>query len=286
MPLDAHSPVLVLGAGYVGEALLQRLARAGCPSYALKRSFSQPPPGARAIAADLTDPEALGKLPRDVRFIVYLLSPDASTDDAYRAAYLTGLERLLASDAVKSSPLERILFASSTAVYAQSDGSLVDEDSPTEPAAFSGQRLLEAEACVRASGVPSVVVRFAGIYGPGRQRLLTSVRDGSATVGPEPQITNRIHRDDCAGFLLHLLQLDNPEPLYIGVDDEPSDLRVVLEWLAETLGAPPPRTSDAGSGRERGGNKRCSNRRLRASGYRLSYPSFRDGYSALIRSGA
>ena len=286
MPLDAHSPVLVLGAGYVGEALLQRLAGVGCPSYALKRSFSQPPSGARAIAADLTDPEALGKLPRDVRFIVYLLSPDASTDDAYRAAYLTGLERLLASDAVKSSPLERILFASSTAVYAQSDGSLVDEDSPTEPAAFSGQRLLEAEACVRASGVPSVVVRFAGIYGPGRQRLLTSVRDGSATVGPEPQITNRIHRDDCAGFLLHLLQLDNPEPLYIGVDDEPSELRVVLEWLAETLGAPPPRTSDAGSGRERGGNKRCSNRRLRASGYRLSYPSFRDGYGALIRTGA
>lgn len=286
MPLDAHSPVLVLGAGYVGEALLQRLALVGCPSYALKRSFSQPLPGARAIAADLTDPEALSKLPRDVRFIVYLLSPDASTDDAYRAAYLTGLERLLASEAVRSSPLERILFASSTAVYGQTDGSLVDEDSPTEPAAFSGKRLLEAEARVHASGVPSVVVRFAGIYGPGRQRLLTSVRDGSATVGPEPHITNRIHRDDCAGFLLHLLQLDNPDPLYIGVDDEPSDLRVVLEWLAETLGAPPPRTSDAGSGRERGGNKRCSNRRLRASGYRLSYPSFRDGYGALIRSGA
>lgn len=286
MPLDAHSPVLVLGAGYVGEALLRRLADVGCPSYALRRSFGQPPPGARAIAADLTDPEALTKLPTDLRFIVYLLSPDASTDEAYRRAYVTGLERLLESDAVRCSPLERILFASSTAVYGQTDGSLVDEESPTEPGSFSGQRLLEAEAALRASGVPSVVLRFAGIYGPGRQRLLTSVREGTATVGTRPHITNRMHRDDCAGFLLHLMQLENPEPLYVGVDDEPSDLRVVLEWLAQTLGAPPPRTSDAGNVRERGGNKRCSNRRLRASGYQLLYPTFREGYAALVRAGA
>lgn len=285
MPLDTRSPVLVLGAGYVGEALLRRLADVGCPSYALRRNFVRPPPAARAIAADLNDPETFAKLPRDLRFIVYLLSPDASSDDAYRSAYVTGLVSLLASEAVRNSPLERILFASSTAVYGQTDGSLVDEQSPTEPEGFSGQRLLEAEAVLRTSGVPSVVVRFAGIYGPGRQRLLTSVREGTASVGPRPHITNRIHRDDCAGFLLHLMQLENPEPLYVGVDDEPSDLRVVLEWLAQRLDAPPPRTSDAGSARERGGNKRCSNRLLRASGYELAYPSFREGYSALIRAG-
>jgi nucleoside-diphosphate-sugar epimerase len=284
MPLDAASPVLVAGAGYVGQALLRRLASVGCPSYALKRSSHEPPAGARAIALDLTAPETFDQLPRDLRFIVYLLSPDASTDEAYRAAYVTGLEHLLASHAVRSSPLERILFASSTAVYGQTDGSVVDEESATEPGAFSGRRLLEAEAIVRAARVPSVVVRFAGIYGPGRQRLLTSVRDGTATLGTRPHITNRIHRDDCAGFLLHLLQLELPEPLYIGVDDEPSDLSVVLEWLAATLGVPPPRASDTGSGRERGGNKRCSNARLRRSGYRLSYPTFRDGYAELIRA--
>src|SRR5688572_2068224 len=196
MPLDAHSPVLVLGAGYVGEALLGRLADLGCPSTALKRNFDRPPPGARAIAADLTDPDTFTKLPKDLRFVVYLLSPDASTDAAYRSAYVTGLVRLLESEAVRHSPLERILFASSTAVYGQTDGSLVDEQSPTEPDAFSGQRLLEAEAALRTSGVPSVVVRFAGIYGPGRHSLLTSVREGTASAPARPQITNRIHRDD------------------------------------------------------------------------------------------
>jgi len=286
MPLTEHTPVLVVGAGYVGTALLGRLATLGCPSYALKRSFSAPPAGAQAIVADLTDPQSLASLPRDLRSIVYLLSPDASTDDAYRAAYVTGLQNLLASDAVRGSELERIVFASSTAVYGQNDGSLVNEDAATEPEGFSGRRLLEAEALLRTAPVPTVVVRFAGIYGPGRQRLLTSVQDGTASVGTRPRLTNRIHRDDCAGFLLHLLQLENPAPLYIGVDDEPCDLNVVLTWLAETLGAPPLHTSDAGgSGRERGGNKRCSNQRLRQSGYQLSYPSFREGYGALIRVG-
>lgn len=286
MPLDAHSPVLVLGAGYVGEVLLERLAAVGCPAYALRRSFERPPPGARAIAADLADPDTFSKLPSDVRFIVYLLSPDASTDDAYRSAYVTGLTRLLASKAVQNSPLERLLFASSTAVYAQTDGSEVDEHSPTEPATFSGRRLLEAEAALRASGVPSVIVRFAGIYGPGRQRLLTGVRERTARVGPRPYFTNRIHRDDCAGFLLHLMQLENPDPLYVGVDDEPSEMGVVLDWLARALGAPPPPRSGSDGPRERGGNKRCSNRRLRASGYQLAYPTFREGYGALIRAGA
>jgi len=287
MPRAKQGPVLVVGAGYVGTRLIECLAAVGCTSYALKRSFSAPPPGAQAIVADLTDPSTLEQLPTDLRAVVYLVSPDASTDGAYRAAYVDGLRNLLESNALRSSDLERILFASSTAVYAQSDGSLVNEDSVTEPESFSGRRLLEAETLLRSAPVPSVAVRFAGIYGPGRQRLLTSVQDGSARVSTQPHLTNRIHRDDCAGFLLHLLQLDNPDPVYIGVDDEPCDQSVVLRWLAETLGAPPPPTGDTGgSGRVRGGNKRCSNQRLRRSGYQLRYPSFREGYGALIRGGA
>jgi len=227
-------------------------------------------------------------LPSGLRFIVYLVGPDSSSDAAYEAAYVTGLKNLLESPAVASSKLERVLFASSTAVYAQNDGSWVDEDSPTLPEGFSGKRLLEAERLLQSAGVPHVIVRFAGIYGPGRQRLLSNVQSGTAVVGPLPHITNRIHRDDCAGFLLHLMSLERPDSLYIGVDDEPSDLSAVLGWLAETLGAPPPRvlegTSATGPGR--GGHKRCSNQRLRGTGYPLLYPSFREGYGALIREQA
>ena len=90
MPLSAETPVLVAGAGYVGEALLERLAGVGCAAYALRRSPEQPAAGARRIIADLTDPATLSRLPPDLRFIVYLVSPDSSSDAAYEAAYVTG----------------------------------------------------------------------------------------------------------------------------------------------------------------------------------------------------
>jgi nucleoside-diphosphate-sugar epimerase len=285
VPLSSETPVLVAGAGYVGEALIERLAGVGCPIYALRRGPGKPAAGARSIVADLTDPAALAQLPSDLRFIVYLVSPDSSSDAAYEAAYVTGLQNLLASAAVAGSKLERVLFASSTAVYAQNDGSWVDEASATRPEGFSGRRLLEAERLLASKGVPHVIVRFAGIYGPGRQRLLSSVQDGTAIFGTLPHITNRIHRDDCAGFLLHLMRLESPASLYVGVDDEPSELSAVLTWLAETLGTPPPRSVE-GASVGRGGHKRCSNQRLRGTGYQLAYPSFREGYAALIREQA
>jgi nucleoside-diphosphate-sugar epimerase len=128
------------------------------------------------------------------------------------------------------------------------------------------------------------VVRFGGIYGPGRTRLIDSVRSGQARCEPG-LYTNRIHRDDCAGVLEHLLALAAPAPLYIGVDDEPALQCEVLRWLAQQLGVPPPVPSGApDDSRRRGGNKRCCNARLRASGYRLLYPSYCEGYTALLRA--
>ncbi len=281
MPLEAGHSVLIAGAGYVGSALAAMLCKAECRVVALRRRSAPVPSSASELVADLADPRSLeALLPEGLRSIVYLVSPDQPTDEAYRAAYVDGLTRLFDCPQIRRAPLERVLFASSTAVYAQDDGSWVDEFSPTLPEKFNGRRLLEAERLLRSRGVPHSIVRFAGIYGPGRQRLLTSVLEGTARIGV-PHITNRIHRDDCAGFLLHLLDLDEPDALYLGVDSEPAELGEVLVWLAQATGRPRPGPSASGE-RGRGGNKRCSNRRLRESGYRLKYPSFREGYAELI----
>jgi len=100
--------------------------------------------------------------------------------------------------------------------------------------------------------------------------------------------SNRIHRDDCAGALRHLMLLDGAAGLYLGVDHEPADLCEVQRWLASELGAPAPPTttgddSDAEiSGRRRSSNKRCSSQRLVDSGYRFRYPTFREGYGAML----
>ena len=98
-----------------------------------------------------------------------------------------------------------------------------------------------------------------------------------------PQYTNRIHRDDCAGVLEHLIGLDDAPSVLLAVDDDPAPERVVLEWLAGALGAPQPRPSEGGSIVRSGrGNKRCRNDRLRATGYKFLYPTFREGYASLI----
>lgn len=266
--------VLIAGCGYVGSELAGRLAGEGHEVWGLRRSPGELPAGVAGVAGDVTDPSTLD-LPRDLDALVYAVSPGRHDEAAYRAAYVDGLDHVLA--AVGGS-VPRLVFVSSTAVYGQTDGSVVDEASPTEPRAFSGRILLESEARARAAG--GTVLRLAGIYGPGRTRLIDEVRAGTATYPPGDVHTNRIHRDDCAGALAHLLGLDAPADVYLGVDDDPAPRGEVLTWLAERLDAPPPR--EVAGERTRGGDKRCSNARLRASGYDLRYPSYRDGYAAVL----
>ena len=123
----------------------------------------------------------------------------------------------------------------------------------------------------------SVVVRFAGIYGPGRTRLIDRVRAGKPCAAEH--YTNRIHRDDCAGVLRHLMLLEHPAPLYLGADHEPATQCEVTEWSAERLGLPPPVRTGTSSRRS---GKRCRNARLVSSGYAFEHPSFREGYRAML----
>ncbi len=214
--------------------------------------------------------------------VVITLTPADHTPAAYERSYVETLQNLL--PIWRAVPPGLILFVSSTSVYHQRDGEWVDEESEVLPEHFSGRCLLRAEGLLRESGLPVCVVRFAGIYGPGRDFLLRQVRAGK---GGSHEITNRIHADDCAGFLAHLLRRhfsgDALEPLYIGCDNGPAPGAEVRRWLAERIGVDP--DSLVLSTSERGGIKRCSNRRLLASGYRMHYPSYREGYGALLASG-
>lgn len=274
---------LIAGAGYVGMALAARLAAEGHEVWAVRRSAVPMPGGVTAFQADLTDVDALRRLPPRLDFALYTASADGADDRAYRNAYVDGLRYLLA--ALDEHPIRRVVFTSSTGVYAQSAGEWVDEGSPAEPAHFSGKRLLEGERLLRLSRFSATVVRFAGIYGPGRARLVELVRRGEAVIpGARPVYTNRIHRDDCVGVLRHMMTLERAEPLYVAADEEPAEFGAVLRWIAERLGVSPPRVDPAEAGERYGrtSNKRVNSARLLASGYRFRYPTFREGYGALI----
>lgn len=212
--------------------------------------------------------------------MVYSAGAGGYSDLHYRAAYVEGVENLLTVLTTLGEEPRRVLFTSSSGVWGEGEGEWVDESTPPSPDGFSGSRVLEGEELFRASPFPSVILRLGGIYGPGRDSLVRRVREGSARCPDGPAWSNRIHRDDCAGALLHLLDLPNPDPLYVGVDREPAELCAVMEWLARRLGVdPPPR---GGEPRSRGRNRRCSSARLVASGYRFLHPTFREGFEAIL----
>jgi len=277
--------ILIAGCGYVGSALGERLLADSDTVWGLRRGPGLLPSGIRPIEADLAVSATLQDLPSDLEVIVYAASPGGRDDAHYRTAYVEGVGRLLEALEAHDQRPKRFIFVSSTAVYEQSSGEWVDEDSPTQPEHFSGRRLLEAERLVAAGPFPYTIVRFGGIYGPRRTRMLDQVRTGRAVYAPgRPRFINRIHRDDCAGALHHLIRLPEPEALYIGVDSDPVEEATAMRWIAGAVGAPSPRMArgpEAKSLRARS-NKRCRNDRLLASGYTFEHPSFREGYAALI----
>jgi len=277
--------VLIAGCGFLGRELAAQLVARGDMAFGLARQPTGLPAGTVPLAADLTDPTTLGGLPEGLDAVVYAAAAGGYSDPQYRAAYVDGPRNLLGALSRQRRSPRRVIYVSSTGVYSQSHGEWVDETSPAEPRHFSGQRMIEGEAVVREGPSPAIVLRLAGIYGPGRTLYIDRVRNGSARLPPRGAWTNRIHRDDAAGAILHLLEFAVPDPLYLGVDDEPSELADVLRWIARKLSLPdpPPEQEPPGNGptRERS-SKRCSNRRLAGSGYRFRFPTYREGYGALL----
>ncbi len=273
--------VLIAGCGYIGSALAARLVDDGHDVWGLRRNPVWLPENVHPVAADLADQHALDALPEDLDIVFYTAAAGEYDEARYRTAYVDGPRNLLVALAKQQQPVARIFFTSSTGVYAQQDGEWVDETSPTEPSHFSGTALLEGEQVFRDGPFPSTVVRLGGIYGPGRTQTLDRVRDRIVTCPTEPTYVNLIHRDDCAGMLHHLMNIEKPDDLYLGVDCEPAERATLYRWIADLIGVPEPPTEDGESeGRGARGNKRCSNARLLTTGYAFLHPTYREGYQA------
>lgn len=272
--------LLIAGCGYLGLHLARRWADRPGTIYGLKRSAGELPAGIEPLAHDLT--QGPPTLPGDIELAVFAAAPGGGGPAAYRATYVDGLGHLLSALENAERPPRRVLFTGSTAVYAQTAGEWVDERSEAEGSGDPGRLLLEAEARLAASPLETVALRLGGLYGPGRTRLIETVLSGVELQPEPPRYTNRIHVEDAAGALVHLLDASHVEPLYNLVDATPAAEEEVLRWLARRLDAPTPRWI-ANAPPPRRGNKRVDSARLRASGWRPEYPSFREGYEALIQ---
>jgi nucleoside-diphosphate-sugar epimerase len=172
----------------------------------------------------------------------------------------------------------RGLFVSSTAVYGDLDGD-VDETTMANPTAFNGRVLLAAEDLFLGRLPQGTVLRLGGIYGPGRDRLIRQVRSGEARA--LARRTTRIHRDDAAAAVVHLMTMPTPpDAIYLGVDDQPAVHADVVRFLAHELGVPAPES--AGVPSARGADRAVSNARLRNTGWAPVYPTYVEGYRAIL----
>jgi nucleoside-diphosphate-sugar epimerase len=181
-------------------------------------------------------------------------------------------------------------YLSTTGVYGDRQGEWVDEASPLQPTTARGERRLAAETAWRELGLPLHIFRLAGIYGPGRNQLV-SLRNGTAKrIVKKGQIFSRIHVADIAGVLEASMARPNPGQAYNVCDDEPCPPQDVVAFAAKLLKtSPPPEIPfDAAelSPMARSfyaESKRVSNRRIKDElGYRLIYPSYREGLTALL----
>lgn len=274
--------ILIVGAGDVGGRLARMLAADGHEVFALRRSLTELP-GVHPIVADVTRPETLTALPAGLDIVVIALSPGEPGLAAYERVYVEGTRQVM--QALAGQTLRHQFWVSSTGVYGEDAGEPIDERTPARPATDTGRALLAAEAVAQASPWPCSVVRLGGLYGPGRHRLLRRIDSGQALTVSPPAWSNRIHVEDAAGLLAHLIAQalagTTPAPLYLGVDDAPSPQHEVLRWLAAAMGRPAlaeVHESGAASG------KRIANRALQASGYALRYPDYRAGYTQVLRA--
>lgn len=238
--------ILLIGLGKIGIPVAQTLLTQGKKVIGVSRHFAtlsdtlKNLPNFQHIQANASQltPSQIQPFSQAIEQICIIVSPDQSTAQAYQATYLAICENV-----VRLSPLfpnlERVVFISSTSVYGQNLGEVIDIDTPIVLSQSSTAQLLyQAEqALQRQFGEKCTIIRPSGIYGEGRLRLVTMVKNlANATIeSPQNTWTNRIFDTDLVAIIVQILSLKSPLPVYIATDNQPVTLYEVLDWLSWEL---------------------------------------------------
>lgn len=283
---------LIVGCGYLGQRVGRILSDRGERVFGTTRKAERTEElaasGIVAVVADVLDPDSLAAFPEADR-VLYCVGFDRSAGVPIRTVYVDGLENTLGQMTDRAG---KFVYVGSTGVYGLDDGGWVDEDSPVAPRTESGRACLEAESVVRTyheagGGLPSTIVRFSGLYGPGRIMRREALLRGEPIAGDPDKYLNLIQIDDAADAAIAVLDRGSPGRLYLASDDRPVPRSEFYALAAESLGAPlprfvPPEPKSPAAGQEES-NKRVSNRRIRVElGLTLRYPDIRSGVPAAL----
>ncbi len=231
--------IAVLGCGYVGAEFARQAKVDGHEVRGVVRSeASRDKLRAEGLAAEAFDLYAgdWALLPKHFDAVVYAASTGGGGPEAYALAYDFGVKRSLAW--ARDVGAKAFVFTSSTGVYRQDDGRIVDEDSvvggaPTADAILGGERAVLSSGFDKAR-----VLRFGGLYGPGRHHMVDQLRRGENVIGGRvDHYINYLHRDDAASSVLAaLLAGPGGARVYNVGDGCPVTKEALARWIAERLG--------------------------------------------------
>ncbi|MDP3073952.1 MAG: NAD-dependent epimerase/dehydratase family protein [Opitutaceae bacterium] len=288
----AGKRLVIFGCGYVGAAVAQRAVAAGARVIALTRNAEKAAAlraaGIETVVAELADHRWHAAIAGAPDGVLNCVSSGGGGAEAYRRSYVDGLRSIIEWARARG-PAETLIYTSSTSVYAQGEGVIVDESMPTVPSSDRAAVLIEAERLVREGGAAARrwwILRLAGIYGPGRFHLLEQVRGGEVA-GVGTHHLNLIYRDDIVAAVLAAFTApasQGNEALNLA-DDGRALKSEIVGWLATELGAPPPRFTGAPTGGRRAvtPDRVIANARAKAVlGWRPAWPTFREGYASLL----
>lgn len=277
--------LLIIGCGDLGRRVGGTLGQQGWEVTAVKRTPGPVSNGIAYRAADYAQPGSLD-FARTLRpdFVLATFTPTTFDVEGYNNGFSAAAGNLLSG--LGDHRVARLIMVSSTRVYAEDSGGQVDERSALSTTDLRALAITDAERQLLTADQPVTVVRAAGIYGKPGGRLIAKVAAGKIAPPLPLRYTNRIHRDDCAGLILHLIALSRShkaiEPIYNAVDDEPAPACEVETWLAGEMSVDVS-YADSNAQDSAASGKRCSNALLHASGYKLRYPDYRSGYRQVLK---
>jgi nucleoside-diphosphate-sugar epimerase len=272
---------LIVGCGYLGVRVATLWRQQGYHVLGTTRQNPAPDAFARLgiepVLCDVLDPTSLKKLPA-ADTVLYAVGLDRSSGQTMRQVYVEGLRNVLEH----LPPPGRFLYVSSSSVYGQTQGEWVDEDSVTQPEEESGKIVLEAEQVLRGKMPQAIILRFAGIYGPGRLLRQSTLQKGEPIVGDADKWLNLIHVEDGARAIQKVQELGHPGLVVNICDGQPVRRRDFYNELARLLKAPPPFFVPPVPGTptppHEKGNRRIRNDRLvEKFGFTFLHPSYREG---------
>lgn len=270
--------LLIAGCGYVGKALarvaIEHDWRVTAWTFSPESASDLMQEGIPATICDLSDPRSVQSSAASMELptaVVHCASSGRGGADAYQSVYFQGMQNLAGSF-----PQSHLIFTGSTSVYAQTDGSEVDESSEANPPRETGRWLRKAEDTALAAA--GTVVRLAGIYGPGRSVLLKRLLAGEATLDADgSKHINQIHRDDAAGALWHIVSQSLRNEIFNAADSAPLSQMEIYQSLCALLNKPLPASAPPDLNRKRGWtDKRVSNAKLIQTGWHPIFPRFID----------